>query len=105
NYPKYAPFTHARSSTIADGLVLEMPHPPVQKAIAESGVAIHMVAEVDIQTALRDLYVTQALVVEPSSAITLAFVKYAAKLEEPVCVILTGQNIAREDHARLMAGA
>jgi threonine dehydratase len=105
NYPKYARFTHARSSTIADGLILETPHPPVQKAIAEAGVAIHMVPDADVRTALRDVYETQALVVEPSSAITLAFVKDAAELEEPVCVILTGGNIAREDHARLMAGA
>src|SRR5207237_7593373 len=40
NYPKYARFEHARSKTIADGLVLENPHPSVQKAIAESGVSI-----------------------------------------------------------------
>src|SRR4051812_9367350 len=32
NYPKYARFDHARSTTIADGLVLEVPHPPVQQA-------------------------------------------------------------------------
>ena len=42
--------------------------------------------------------------VEPSSATTLAFVKaHADKLEEPICVVLTGENIAREDHARLIA--
>jgi threonine dehydratase len=42
-------------------------------------------------------------VVEPSSAITLAFVKaHADQLEEPICVILTGENITREDHRRLI---
>ena len=38
NYPKYARFDHARSDTIADGLRVEKPHPPVQQAIAEAGV-------------------------------------------------------------------
>jgi len=105
NYPKYARFDHARSATIADGLLLEVPHPPVQQAIAESGVAIHMVPDDDIRGALRELYYVQGLVVEPSSAITLAFVKVHFALAEPICVVLTGENIAREDHTRLMAEA
>jgi threonine dehydratase len=106
NYPKYACFDHARSATIADGLMLETPHPPVQRAIADSGVAIALVAEADIRAALKDLFEAQALVVEPSSAITLAFVKArAGELEEPICVILTGENIAREDHRRLLPAA
>src|SRR5207248_4533448 len=75
NYPKYARFDHARSATIADGLILETPHPPVQQAIAEAGVAISLVSEDDIRAALKDLFETQGLVVEPSSAITLAFMK------------------------------
>jgi threonine dehydratase len=104
NYPKYANFDHSRTNTIADGLKLEHPHPAVQQAIAESGVAISLVTEADIKTALRDLYESQGLVVEPSSAITTAFVRtQLADLEEPVCVVLTGENIAREDHARLIA--
>jgi threonine dehydratase len=106
NYPKYAQFDHARTATIADGLLLETPHPPVQQAIAEEKIPIALVADADIRTALRDLYETQALVVEPSSAITLAFVKaHAAELEEPICVVLTGENIAREDHERLRCEA
>jgi threonine dehydratase len=106
NYPKYARFDHARSTTIADGLILETPHPEVQKAIADAGVTISLVAETDIRAALRDLYETQGLVVEPSSAVPLAFVKaHAADLAEPVCVVLTGENIAREDHRRLMSEA
>src|SRR5437764_1164372 len=93
NYPKYARFDHARSATIADGLMLETPHPSVQQAIADAGVAISLVAEDDIRAALRDLFETQGLVVEPSSAITLAFVQaHAGQLEGPVCVILTGEN-------------
>ncbi len=104
NYPKYARFDHARSTSIADGLILETPHPQVQQAIADNGVAISLVHEADILTALKDLFETHALVVEPSSAITLAFVKARAdELEEPVCVILTGENIGREDHRRLMS--
>jgi threonine dehydratase len=103
NYPKYARFDHARSTTIADGLLLETPHPTVQQAIAEAGINIALVSEADIRTALKDLYETQGLVVEPSSAITLAFVKtHMCQLEEPVCVVLTGENIAREDHRRLI---
>jgi threonine dehydratase len=103
NYPKYARFDHARSTTIADGLILETPHPQVQQAIAEGAVSISLVLEADIRTAMKDLFEAHALVVEPSSAITLAHVKACgAELEEPICVILTGENIAREDHRRLV---
>jgi threonine dehydratase len=106
NYPKYARFDHARRPTIADGLLLEVPHPPVQQAIAAAGVTVALVPEDDIRAALRDLFETQGLVVEPSSAVPLAFVKaHGGELEEPVCVVLTGENIAREDHRRLMAAA
>jgi threonine dehydratase len=106
SYPKYARFTHSRSDTIADGLKLEKPHPAVQQAIAEAGVEIALVSEDDIRAALRDLYEMQGLVVEPSSAIAVACVKNrAAGLEGPVCVVLTGENIAREDHRRLIGGA
>jgi threonine dehydratase len=104
NYPKYARFDHARSTTIADGLMLEAPHPQVQQAIADGGVEISLVAEANIRAAMKDLFEAHALVVEPSSAITLAFVRArAGELEEPVCVILTGENIAREDHRRLIS--
>jgi threonine dehydratase len=104
NHPKYAVFHHQRAPTIADGLILEVPHAPVKERIAAAGVSVHMVADADIRAALRDLYRTQALVVEPSSAITLAFVKdNLGELEDPVCVVLTGANIAREDFDRLIA--
>jgi threonine dehydratase len=104
NYPKYARFNHARSTTIADGLILETPHPPVQQAIGEANVTISLVYERDIALALADIFETQGLVVEPSSAITLAFVKaQAEQLEPPICVILTGENIARDDHRKLMS--
>jgi threonine dehydratase len=105
NYPKYAHFDHARSATIADGLRLEVPHPQVQDAIAESEIQIGLVSEDDIRTSLRNLFETHSLVVEPSSAITLAFIRArAVDLEEPICAILTGENIAREDHRRIMRG-
>ena len=104
NYPKYARFDHTRSTTIADGLILEAPHPQVQQAIADGGVAISLVPEVDIRAAMKELFEAHAVVVEPSSAITLAFVKARGpELEEPICVILTGENIAREDHRRLIS--
>ena len=104
NYPKYARFDHARSTTIADGLMLESPHPQVQQAIADGGVAISLVPEADIRAAMKELFATHAVVVEPSSAITLAFVRaHGGELEEPICVILTGENIAREDHRRLIS--
>jgi threonine dehydratase len=106
NYPKYAHFTHARSTTIADGLLLETPHPQVQQAIAENRVEVGLVPEGDIRTALRDLFEAQGLVVEPSSAVPVAWVgAHAAELEEPVCVVLTGENITREDHRRLVGAA
>jgi threonine dehydratase len=103
NYPKYARFDHARSATICDGLLVEKPHPQVQQAIVDGHISISMVAEEEIRRALKDLFETQGLVVEPSSAITLAFVNtHAAELEEPICVVLTGENIAREDHRRII---
>jgi threonine dehydratase len=105
NYPKYARHEHSRTTTIADGLLLDTPHPQVQQAIAEEGISIDLVTEADIRTALKDLFETQALVVEPSSAITVAHIRnQAEQLEEPICVVLTGENIAREDHRRLIAG-
>jgi threonine dehydratase len=73
----------------------------VQERIAEDKIAVPLVPEASIREALRDLFERHGLVVEPSSAITTAFVtEHAAELEEPVCVILTGANITREDHAR-----
>ncbi|HEV3386458.1 MAG TPA: PLP-dependent lyase/thiolase [Gemmata sp.] len=103
NYPKYARFNHVRSDTIADGLKLENPHPSVQHAIADAGVSISLVSEDDIRAAMRDLYDSHGLVVEPSSAIALAYVKnHAEELEGPICVILTGENISRDHHRRLI---
>jgi threonine dehydratase len=106
NYPTYAPFAHARSATVADGLILEEPHPQVQQRIREAGVAVHLVEEEAIRSALGELFTKQGLVVEPSSAITTAFVQaHADELEAPVCVVLTGENITREDFWRLIAPA
>jgi threonine dehydratase len=103
NYPTYAPFTHERSRTIADGLLLDVPHPKVQQRIAEDGVAVELVNEEDIGKAMRGLYETHGLVVEPSSAITVAFVRdHLDQLAEPVCVVLTGANVAREDFDRMI---
>lgn len=102
NYPKYAQFSHSRSTTVADGLLLENPHPKVQDRIKEMGVAVHMVADADIRDSVRELFETQGMAVEPSSAITTAFLKkQGTHLPEPICVILTGQNVTPEDHARL----
>jgi threonine dehydratase len=98
NYPTYACFDHARSATCADGLMLEKPHPMVQERITAMKVAIEVVEEADIRRALRELYTRQALVVEPSSAITAAFVHaHPDRLQEPICIVLTGENIARDD--------
>lgn len=106
NYPKYATFTHARTNTIADGLKLESPHPVVQHAITEANVPIFLISDDDIRTALKELFETQALIVEPSSAITLACVKnHGMAMAPPICVVLTGGNIAREDHERLTSAA
>lgn len=103
NYPKYAKFDHSRSATIADGLLIETPHPAVQQRIAEDGVEVAMISESEIREALRAVYETHGLAVEPSSAIALAYVLTHAELPEPVAIVLTGQNIVQEDHARLIA--
>ena len=104
NYPKYARFQHERSQTIADGLILEVPHPQVQERIKTLGITIEMVKVEEIKSAMRELFAQHALVVEPSSAITTAFVKaHRKELEEPICVVLTGGNIARADFDRLIA--
>src|SRR5436309_3009296 len=67
------------------------------------GVALVKVAGADIRAALRDLFGRHALVVEPSGAIAVAFVgAHLQELAEPVCVILTGGNIARDDFDRLI---
>jgi threonine dehydratase len=103
NYPKYVSFSHPRSRTIADGLILEDPHAEVLQRIAAVDIPIKLVHEEAIRAAMAGLYTTQALVVEPSSAITVAFVEaFRDILEDPVCVILTGGNIAREDFDRLI---
>jgi threonine dehydratase len=105
NAPKYARFTHARSKTIADGLVLEVPHPRVQERIASTGLAVEMVRDEAIRAALAALFRTHGLLVEPSSAVPVAWVQaHAAELEEPICVVLTGENVAREDFYRLIEG-
>jgi threonine dehydratase len=104
NYPTYAPFTHARTATVADGLILEEPHPAVRERIDAVGLSFALVPDADIRRAMAGVYQRQALVVEPSSAITVALVEAARdEVDEPVCVILTGQNISRDDFDRLIA--
>src|SRR5262249_10298766 len=54
NYPKYASFTHARTTSIADGLLLEKPHAVVQQAISDNGVSISMASEGSIRRSLKE---------------------------------------------------
>jgi threonine dehydratase len=104
NYPTYASFDHQRSPTIADGLMLEVPHPTVRQRMDALGIAVHLLSEGQIRAAMAGLYREQAIIVEPSSAIAVAFVQaHRRELAEPICVLLTGQNIAREDFDRLIA--
>jgi threonine dehydratase len=103
NFPTYAHYAHARSRTIADGLVLDDPHPAVHERIRADGIEVRLVADEDIRTAMAELYRLQGLMVEPSSAITVALVQAQAKqLEGPICVVLTGSNIAWEDFLSLI---
>ena len=105
NYPTYAKFNHSRSKTIADGLVLEVPHAKVQKRIDELKIPIHLVQDADIRKAMRELCDTQGMLVEPSSAVTVAYVRENLQgLEEPMCLVLTGDNITREDFFALIGG-
>ncbi len=105
NYPTYAKFDHARTKTIADGLVLEVPHPKVQERIDALKIPFHLIQDSDIRAAMMDLYDQQGMLVEPSSAITVAYVKENLEnLPEPVCVVLTGDNITREDFFELIGG-
>jgi threonine dehydratase len=103
NFPTYARYEHERSATIADGLVLGDPHPPVRQRIDELRIPIHLVKDSEIRAAMAGLYAEQGLVVEPSSAVTVACVQTHPELEEPICVVLTGENITREDFHRLIA--
>jgi len=104
NYPTYTSFDHPRAKTIAEGLVLEVPHPPVVQRIKEMGIAFHLVKENEIRVALRELFEAQGLVVEPSSVVTTALVKtLGKKLLEPIAVVFTGENITREDFWRLIS--
>jgi threonine dehydratase len=104
NYPTYAHFDYPRLATIADGLLLDEPHAKVRQRIYELGIAVPLVTDPEIRAAMQGLYARQALMVEPSSAITVAFVQgHLDELEEPICVVLTGQNVAPEDFARLIA--
>ncbi len=106
NFPKYARYSHARSATVADGLLLDKPHAKVLERIEQAGVVVSLLSEAAIRAALKGLYERHGLVVEPSSAITVAFVQeHAGELDGPVCVLLTGENIAREDFHRLLGSA
>jgi threonine dehydratase len=106
NFPTYARYSHVRSTTIADGLLLDVPHAKVQERIEHAGVVVSLLSEAAIRAALAGLYERHALIVEPSSAITVAFVQeHGPELEPPVCVVLTGANIAAEDFHRLRTGA
>ncbi len=106
NFPTYAPYEHARTKTIADGLLLDVPHPLVQQRIAAKGIAVQLVPEPAIRQALADLYWQQALIIEPSSAITAAAVRAAGvEVPEPACLVFTGENIAREDFRSLVSVA
>ena len=104
NYPAYTPYQHARIPTIADGLLMDDPHSAVQERIVANGVAMRMVSDEEIRTAMAGLYRRQGLMVEPSSDITVAFVNaHVEEVEEPACVILTGANIAWQDFVGLIA--
>ena len=104
NFPTYARYDHVRTKTIADGLMLDIPHPKVQQRIAEMSLSIHLINEEDIRRSMRELYAKHGFVVEPSSAITIACTqKLLGKMEQPICVILTGGNISVEDFDRLIA--
>jgi len=62
-----------------------------------------MVQDTDIRTAVGVLFRTQGLQVEPSSAVPVAWLqKELLQLTEPVCVVLTGENIAREDFYKMI---
>jgi threonine dehydratase len=103
NAPTYAVFNHPRSGTIADGLILEEPHMVVKQRVDEVNLPIRLVKDDAIREAMRGLYFKQGWVVEPSSAVTVACVEAdRQEFEEPICVILTGENIARGDFFRLI---
>lgn len=104
NYPKYAKHDHSRTTTIADGLRIEKPHDVVRNAVDEAGIEIALVSEDDIRRTMKELYEKQALVVEPSGAIGLAYIRRRIEhLEAPICVVPTGGNIALEDFHGLIA--
>jgi threonine dehydratase len=81
-----------------------VPHPKVSQRIAEADIAVHLLREEEIRQALAELFRKQGLIVEPSCIVTTAFVAaHGDQLEEPICVVLTGENITREDFWKLIA--
>lgn len=103
NFPTYARYDHVRTKTVADGLILDNPHPKVQQRIDEIGLPIHLIKDDDISGSMGELYKKHGLLVEPSSAVTIAWVKEkVAELAGPICVVLTGANITQEDFSRLI---
>jgi threonine dehydratase len=103
NAPTYAVFNHPRAVTIADGLVLEVPHSQVQERIRALNIAIEMVKDSDIRSAARALFYQQGALVEPSSAVPAAWLQQPGNsLEDPICLVLTGENIARDDFYSLV---
>jgi len=115
---------HRAVRTIADGLMLDRPHVAVQERIEAHKMHVGLVCEGSIPAAMRTLYEQHGLLVEPSSAVPVAYVHscFASaaphathdaaavasarrRLAEPIVVVLTGDNIARDDFFRIIRDA
>jgi threonine dehydratase len=76
---KYTTFNIDRShhvgSTIADGLMLDVPHAQVQQRVAECKLDIGLVSERDIKQTMHDMYQLHGMMIEPSSAVPVALVR------------------------------
>ena len=96
--PKYGQFTHARTATIADGL---LQHRIRCKNVFRNLKRLSLIADSDIRSAYASLRNTGHGRRALERVATAFLTKHASELEEPVCAILTGQNVTPEDHAEL----
>jgi threonine dehydratase len=104
NFPTYARYGHTRTKTIADGLILDTPHPKVSQRIDDLNLPIHLIGDEEIRVSMRRLYEKHGLAVEPSSAVPVAAANNLLReWPEPICLILTGGNIASEDFHHLIS--
>jgi threonine dehydratase len=90
--------------TLCDGLAGEVEEESFQAARRVAD-ALHLVTEVEVAAAIRELYVHEGVVAEGSGAVGIA-AALAGKLasDGPVAIVVSGGNIDRAKLAPILAG-